>query len=70
MQHVGDVAVCEDLARVGAEEGGFGTARVGTAEEEERRGLALGTGGEDVGVFVGEGFAPGGVGLEEGGERI
>lgn len=53
VQDVGDVAVDEDLARVGAAEGGFGHAGVGAAEPEDAGGLALGTAGEEVGVALG-----------------
>ena len=70
VQHVGDVAVGEDLAWVGVEQSGLGTAGVGTADPEEGGLLAFGAGGHDVGV----GGAVGGGSLcvlgEEGGEGI
>nr|POE47036.1 hypothetical protein CFP56_00368 [Quercus suber] len=47
---VGDVAVGEDIAGLEAEDGGFGDARVGTAEPEDGGGLAFGGGREEVGV--------------------
>lgn len=52
MQDVGDVAVREDVARVEAEDGGFGDARVGAAEPEDGRVLPFGEGGEEVGFVV------------------
>ena len=48
---VGDVAVDEDVTRLGGEEGGFGAAAVGAAEPEGGGGLALGAFGEEVGVL-------------------
>ena len=47
---VGDVAVDEDVARLGGEEGGFGAAAVGAAEPEGGGALALGAFGEEVRV--------------------
>lgn len=47
---VGDVAVDEDVAGLGGEEGRFGAAAVGAAEPERRWGLAFGAFGEEVGV--------------------
>lgn len=68
---VGDVAVDEDVARLGGQEGGFGAAAVGAAEPEGGRALALGAFGEEVGVlglgFGGEGFVLGEEGVEGGG---
>ncbi len=57
-QDVGDVAVDEDVARLEAEDGGFGDAGVGAADPEDLGGLALGEGGEEVGFGLGEGLGP------------
>ena len=57
-EHVGDVAVHEDVARLEAEHGGFGDARVGAAEPEDGWVLAGGEGGEEVGVVVGGCLGP------------
>lgn len=57
-QDVGDVAVHEDVARLEAEDGGFGDAGVGAADPEDLGGLALGEGGEEVGFGFGEGLGP------------
>ena len=57
-QDVGDVAVDEDVAGVEAEEGGFGDAGVGAAEPEDLGLLALGEGGEEVGLVLGGCLGP------------
>lgn len=68
---VGDVAVDEDVARLGVQEGGFGAAAVGAAEPEGGGRLAFGAFGEEVWVcglgFGGEGFVLGEEGVEGGG---
>lgn len=48
---VGDVAVHEDVAWLGAQEGCFGAAAVGAAEPEGGGALALGAFGQEVGVL-------------------
>lgn len=57
-EDVGDVAVDEDVAGLHAEDGGFGDAGVGAADPEDLRLLALGEGGEEVGVGGGGRFGP------------
>jgi len=49
---IGDVAVDENVAGLEAEEGGFGDARVGTAEPENSRRLPSSELREEVGVLV------------------
>ena len=55
VQHVGDVAVHEDIAGFAAEEGRLGHARVGAADPEDRGRLALGELGEEIRVLVRQG---------------
>ncbi len=57
-EHVGDVAVHEDVARLEAQEGGFGDAGVGAAEPEDGGVLAFREGGEEVRVVGGGGLGP------------
>lgn len=57
-QHVGDVAVHEDVAGLEAEDGGLGDAGVGAAEPEDLGLLAGGEGGEEVGVVAGGCLGP------------
>lgn len=59
MQDVGNVAVDEDVARLEAADGGFGDAGVGAADPENLGALALGEGGEEVGLFGGGFLGPG-----------
>jgi len=65
-QDVCDVAMDEDIAGLEAEDGCFGDAGVGAADPEDFGRLAFGEGGEEVGVFFGDGGGPGFVGLEDG----
>ena len=57
-QHVGDVAVDEDVAGPEAEDGGLGDAGVRAADPEDLGLLAGGEGGEEVGVVGGGGLGP------------
>lgn len=57
-QDVGDVAVHEDVARLEAEDGGFGDAGVGAADPEDLGLLAGREGGEEVGLVVGGCLGP------------
>lgn len=70
VQHVGDVAVHEDVTRFAAEEGGLRHARVGAADPEDGGRLAFGEGGEELRVFFREGGGPGFVGVEVMGEGV
>lgn len=47
---VGDVAVDKNVTGLGIAQGRFRDTGVGAAEPEERRSLAFGAGGEEVGV--------------------
>ena len=67
-EHVGDVAVDEDVTGLEAEDGGFGDAGVGAAEPEDGGVLGLSEGGEEGGVDGGGVVRPGGVGGEGVGE--
>jgi len=70
MQDVGNVAVDEDVSRLEAKDGGFGDAGVGAADPEDLGGLALGEGGEEVGLFGGGVLGPGFVLGEGEGEGV
>jgi hypothetical protein len=55
---VGDVAMDEDVARFAAQDGRLGHSRVRAADPENRRRLAFGAGGEEVGVFGADFLGP------------
>lgn len=57
-EHVGDVAVHEDVAGLEAQDRRLGDPAVGAAEPEDGGLLAFGAGGEEVGVRVGGVLGP------------
>ena len=63
-EDVGNVSVAEDLSGIETEDGCLGTARVGTADPENLRGLAFSHGLEEGRVGLGHGAAPEGVVVE------
>ena len=69
VQDVGDVAVDEDIARLEAEDGGFGDAGVGATDPEDLGGLAFCERGEERGV-VGGGIAGPGFVLGQGAGEV
>lgn len=53
VQDVGDVTVDKDIARLEAQDGGLGAARVGAADPEDFGALADRKAGEEVGLLTG-----------------
>lgn len=69
-EHVGDVAVHEDVAGLETQDGGLGDAGVGAAEPEDGWMLAGCEGGEEIGMVVGGCVGPLSVLLQGAGQAV